>query len=318
MAHTFDIRFAQSSGLAGMVEAPANAYRWKGAGRLSIDSTGISIAVRRGLLTLFTRATSRRIPTDDLIEVYREGNALRLEFSTQESERAVLPIWVGDRDAAAQIVTLLPTQRSVEIENDASGSTRRYRFDRRLVVVLSIAGVLLAAGALTLPRYFATNRGDSRTLAEALPALPVAPTVREIRAPVDAPADAAPTPATDTPGTYLRNPIARAEFERFQAESNALHSDYLSIRDYPTAEGLENLETRWREVTYRIFDTENFEGIEFVAQRELELAVSRSWRYYFSIHAAGLRAEDAHLVELAAAHRAFAESLDARLSRFAQ
>ena len=38
MAQTFDIRFAKSAGLAGLFEAPANEYRWKGAGRLSIDA----------------------------------------------------------------------------------------------------------------------------------------------------------------------------------------------------------------------------------------------------------------------------------------
>ena len=315
MAHTFDIRFAQSSGLAGVFEAPANEYRWKGPGRLSIDSTGISIAVRRSLLTLFTRATSRRIPTDNLIEVYREGNALRLEFSTQESQRAVFPIWVGDSDAAAQIVTLLPTQRSVELEAGDSGSRRRYRFDRRLVAMLSIAVALLAVGAWTLQRNFATNVGAPQSLANALPAPPVAQVEREIPAQIDAPADAsAPTPAMDTSVTFLRNPVARAEFERFQAESNALHSDFSSMRDHPSAEGLESLEARWRDVTARIYATQNFEGIEFVAQRELELAIARSWRYYLSIHAAGLRAGDPHLVELAAAHLAFAEALDARLA----
>ena len=155
MAQTFDIRFAKSAGLAGLFEAPANEYRWKGAGRLSIDATGVSIAVRRGLLTLFARATTRRIPTNSLIGVYREGNALRLEFSTRESARAVLPIWVGNRDAAAQIVTLLPTQRSVELEDGDPEPTRRYRFDRKLVAFLLIGAVALAVGALTLQRYFA-------------------------------------------------------------------------------------------------------------------------------------------------------------------
>jgi hypothetical protein len=85
MAQTFDIRFAQSAGLAALFEAPANEYRWKGAGRLSIDASGISIAVRRGLMTLFARAQSRHIATNSVIEVYREGSALRLEFSTQEA-----------------------------------------------------------------------------------------------------------------------------------------------------------------------------------------------------------------------------------------
>ena len=318
MAQTFDIRFANSAGLAGLFEAPTNEYRWKGAGRLSIDASGISIAVRRGLLTLFSRATTRRIPTDDLIEVYREGNALRLEFSTQDSPRTVLPIWVGDRDAAAQIVTLLPTQRSVELEVGDSGSARRYRFDRRLVTLLLIGVVILGVGALALRRYFTVDVAAPQIEARALPAPVAAQAAPGIPAPVESPADTAAIGlGSSVLPRYLLTPIARREFERFQRESNALHSDYLTIKDDPTAEDLEALEVRWRDVTSRIYDTENFEGIEFVTQRELELAVSRSWRYYLSLHAAGLRAEDPQLIELATAYLAFAEALDARLSGFA-
>jgi len=151
MAQTFDIRFARSAGLAGLFEEPANEFRWKGAGRLSIDAAGISIAVKRGLLGLFSRAQSRRITPDSLIHVYREGNALRLEFSTHDSRRAVLPIWLEDRDAAEKIVTLLPTQRSVELDDD-TGARRKYRFDRKLVALFAF-GVVLLGIALTMPRY---------------------------------------------------------------------------------------------------------------------------------------------------------------------
>ena len=42
-------------GLAALFESPANRFRWKGAGRLSIDAQGVSVAVRRGLLTFFSR-----------------------------------------------------------------------------------------------------------------------------------------------------------------------------------------------------------------------------------------------------------------------
>jgi hypothetical protein len=312
MAQTFDIRFAKSAGLAGLFEAPANEYRWKGAGRLSIDPTGISIAVRRGLLTLFARATTRRIPTNNLIEVYREGNALRLEFSTQESARTVLPIWVGDRDAAAQIVTLLPTQRSVEIEDDEPESTRRYRFDRKLVALLLIGVVTLGVGALMLQRYLSAGRATPPSVTAAPTPVPVAPPTSST--------EARTTESSDgilASGSDLRNPIARREFERFQAESNVLRADYQAVRVQPSAEGLEALENRWRDVTSRIYDTAEFEDVEFVMQRELELAVARSWRYYLSIHAAGLRAADPRLIELAAAHLAFTEALELKLSQFA-
>jgi hypothetical protein len=179
-----------------------------------------------------------------------------------------------------------------------------------------IGVVALGAGALTLQQYFAADSVAPRVETNALPAPRVAQATPEIPAPVGTPAD---TAAVDPsiPPTYLLNPIARGEFERFQAESSALRADYSSIRAHPTAEDLEALEARWRDVISRIYNTENFEGIEFVAQRELEIAISRSWRYYLSIHAAGLRADDAKLISLAAAHLEFAETLEAQLSQYA-
>jgi hypothetical protein len=51
--------------------------------------------------------------------------------------------------------------------------------------------------------------------------------------------------------------------------------------------------------------------------RELELAISRSWRDHLSIHAKGLRTGDARLIELSAVHLAFAESLEAQMRQFA-
>ena len=375
MAESFDIRFARSAGLAGLFEAPANEFRWKGAGRLSIDASGISIAVRRGLMTWFARAQSRHIATNSVIEVYREGNALRLEFSTQESPRTVLPIWARDRKTAAQIVTLLPTQRTVEVEDDAAGPARRYRFDRRFLVVLSIVAVALGVTALILQRYPAGSNVAPPVESPAPPSLPAAkqestaaPSLAEVtevgpptpasRTPVgqaaseyptrryvdptglsatamNAPAESAYEPAEES--TRARDAasvgagtgatlaaeinayaISYTEFERFRAESNALHSDYIYMRDRPTPEGLEALEAGWMRVTSRIYNTPYLADIRFMPLRELELAISRSWRDYLSIHAKGLRTGDARLIELSAVHLAFAESLEAQMRQFAR
>src|SRR5688572_9453451 len=78
LSHTFDVRFAPSSGLAAILAEPANTLRWKGAGRISIQPGVVTIAVKRGL---FLHKRSRRIAAEQLREVYREGDALRLEFS---------------------------------------------------------------------------------------------------------------------------------------------------------------------------------------------------------------------------------------------
>ena len=131
MAQTFDIRFARSAGLAALLEVPVNRFRWKGGGRLSIDAQGISIAVKRGLLALFGAKHTQRISNENLRSVYREGEALRVEYETAESTRAVLPFWAGDRDTAAQIVRLLPTSQTVEIEH-STDATHSGKPGRRL------------------------------------------------------------------------------------------------------------------------------------------------------------------------------------------
>jgi hypothetical protein len=143
VTQTFDIRFARTAGLAAMLEVPENAFRWKGGGLLRIDAHGISIGLKRSLLALFGGKRMQRIPTANLRAVYREGDALRVEFQSGESARVVLPFWADNRDTAAQIVRLLPTSQTVEIEHstDATHSGR----SRADWPMLLSAGVALAA-----------------------------------------------------------------------------------------------------------------------------------------------------------------------------
>ena len=92
MARTFDIRF----------DAAANSFGWRGGGRLSVDTQGLSFALKRGIASLLARRRSQRIPADRIIEVYREGDALRVEFATDDNPRAVLPFWARNREAAVR------------------------------------------------------------------------------------------------------------------------------------------------------------------------------------------------------------------------
>jgi hypothetical protein len=152
MAQTFDIRFARSIGLAAMFEAPSNRFRWKGAGRLSIDAEGVSFASKRSLLTPFHRTC--RYAAGDLTEVYREGDELRLEFGTVD-KREVLPIWASGSEEAAAIVKLRPTRRTVELE-DNTLPRRRYRLDPWFVVPL-LALVIAVVVLLALRRGYAAR-----------------------------------------------------------------------------------------------------------------------------------------------------------------
>ena len=144
MTQTFDIRFARSAGLAALLEVPGNVFRWKGGGHLRIDPHGISIGVRRGFLALLGGKRTQRIPTEQLRAVYREGDALRLEFQSGKSARVVLPFWARDRETAAKIVRLLPTAQTLEIE-EATRHTKP-RADWRMLMLLGAAFVILVLG----------------------------------------------------------------------------------------------------------------------------------------------------------------------------
>jgi hypothetical protein len=170
--------------------------------------------------------------------------------------------------------------RSVKLEDRDTGSARRRGFARRLAA-------LLVAGAVTL--------------GIAPPALAANPSAGGI------------VPIVPGNPTYA---VARRQLDLFLSESKALRADYLSIRSTPTVERLQALEARWQKVTSRIYGTAEFAGIDFLGLRELELAISRSWRGYLSLHAEGLRARDKTKIEQARTHLAFTEALEALLPQF--
>ncbi len=150
MAQSFDIRFAKSGGIAALFEAAENSFGWRGDGRLSIDAQGMSFALKRGIASLLAhpRPRSQRIRAESIKDVYREGESVRIEFTTDENPRAILPFWTRDRDTAAQIVQLLPTSRTIELENGAD-QVRERKMAPRTPLMLALAMVLVvASGAL--------------------------------------------------------------------------------------------------------------------------------------------------------------------------
>ena len=188
MAHTFDIRFARSAGLAALLEAPSNSFHWTGSGRLSIDAQGVSVAVKRGLLSLLARNRTRRISAADLRQVFREGEALRVEFANGETPRASLRFWAIDRDTAAQIVRLLPTTRTVELEENAQG--QKFRFNRRGAALVGGALAVIAS-ALVAIRLGNPPRTESADAAPFEPALPPSARVNSLEPNASAPGPAA-------------------------------------------------------------------------------------------------------------------------------
>ena len=355
MAQTFDIRFARSVGLTALLEVPLNRFRWKGGGHLRIDAKGISIGVKRGILALFRARHTQRISNENLRAVYREGEALRVEYDTAESKRIVLPFWAGDSGTAAQIVRLLPTNQTVEIEHSTEApGARKPRADRRVLLTI---GVTLVAGiaafwAISLrttpptvvnaqpaEAMMSVEGADAQQVENPLPP-PVAGTAPPSSAAAMAPPGAAmPVEAFDSipevtssevavipisRGT-LSHDIAVRELAAFERDAASLESDYrLAHKQLMTgemspddfAERLEEFEMRWWKVTFRIYDSKQLEDPALLELRRVMLGAARRWRNFLSEYAEGLRSRDQVMIAGPLAEVARAQEMRARARRF--
>lgn len=311
MASTFDIRFARSEGLAALFEAPANSFRWKGAGKLSVDAQGISIAVKRGLLSLFGRK-DRRIAADQLTQVYREGEALRIEYHIG-SARSVMPVWARDSETAARIVKLLPTARTVELDQVTEAS--RYRLDWRPLALLLAVAIALAVGViwqqrsgapgLAVPVADAPVQDQASIDAQVPNATPgnldagkanrVASPVQsgDLRRATQAPAAVGePKREADTqaPRSVSASPAADPEAAAGIPESSTGYLPEVNIPVAEYAQGSASLmwvmfdrqsgpnAVSWWEFTVRLHTTPQFQHPDLWALRENMLAISRAWR----------------------------------------
>jgi len=342
MAQTFDIRFARSVGLTALLEVPLNRFRWKGGGHLRIDAKGISIGVKRGILALFRARHTQRISNENLRAVYREGEALRVEYDTAESKRIVLPFWAGDSGTAAKIVRLLPTNQTVEIEHSTEApGARKPRADRRVLLTI---GVTLAAGiaalwTTSLRTTPPVEGAGAQQVEKPLPP-PVAGTAPPSSAAAMAPPGAAmPVEAFDSipevtssevavipisRGT-LSHDIAVRELAAFERDAASLESDYrlahkqlmtgeMSPDDF--AERLEEFEMRWWKVTFRIYDSKQLEDPALLELRRVMLGAARRWRNFLSEYAEGLRSRDQVMIAGPLAEVARAQEMRARARRF--
>ena len=342
MAQTFDIRFARSVGLTALLEVPLNRFRWKGGGHLRIDAKGISIGVKRGILALFRAGHTQRISNENLRAVYREGEALRVEYDTAESKRIVLPFWAGDSGTAAQIVRLLPTNQTVEIEHSTEApGARKPRADRRVLLTIGVtlAAAIAALWTTSLRTTPPVEGAGAQQVEKPLPP-PVAGTAPPSSAAAMAPPGAAmPVEAFDSipevtssevavipisRGT-LSHDIAVRELAAFERDAASLESDYrlahkqlmtgeMSPDDF--AERLEEFEMRWWKVTFRIYDSKQLEDPALLELRRVMLGAARRWRNFLSEYAEGLRSRDQVMIAGPLAEVARAQEMRARARRF--
>lgn len=314
MSHTFVIRFERAAGLAGLLAAPENSFRWKGAGTLRIDREGIRFAVKRGLLWLFP--LERRVAAAHLEEVYREGDALRLTFTDPANPRATVACWAEDADTAGRIVELLPTRRTVELEHSTrDAQAPRARYDRRALLLLGTAALALAAGAWWLA-------GRARPVVIVTPAPVVVQA--ELSPPVVEPLVNGIRPIPRYGANYA---VASRQLELFEKESAVLMAEYRVNREMVErgamgwqmfADRLGLLEARWWMVSYRILDDAEFSAMELADLRGTLLAAAREWRAFLQQYAQGLQDGDPAMVYKSFDELDRAEKLQARAGLYLQ
>jgi hypothetical protein len=287
----FAVRFTPKSERAVWWRGPANGLGCVGSGTVRIERDGVQVSAKR--MTLFgLRHMQRLIRPADILDVYREGNAV--EITLREGARGPsLRLWAAGVAEAAELVARLPTNRTIELETllhppwDARAS-------RRLAwwLLALAAAVLLALGGIRQFRL--------APLSQTAPQ-PAAGAAHEPAQPADELGRA----VAEAPEAEVLQ--ARAELGKFSPRFDGLSMQFATAFDALThgelsqqefAHGLEQwLVPQWATLTGEL-PTESSGTLRARAGAELR-EVSASWQRALTLYAAGLRAQDTRVVSSA-------------------
>jgi hypothetical protein len=234
------------------------------------------------------------VPAGQIREVYREGEALHLTFSTADRAQARVSCWAADASTAAEIVQLLPTRRTVELEHTTDRlAGDRPRYDRRVLAMLAV--VSMAGAAIWLwPRNTGTAKPDALPLLEA----PVIPAEVNLAPPLMVLPDDFIIPIPHDAPQYA---VASVQLAAFEDDAERLLADYRVDRallesgamDTETfANRLGGLELEWWNATYRMLDDDQFGDLALLEVRSTLLSAARHWRAFLADQADALRKGD--------------------------
>ena len=338
MTRTFDIRFARNSGLAALLEAPVNSFQWKGTGRLSIDAEWLVFARSRSFPWPFARLL-RRVPAATLAGVFREGEALRLEFAG--SPRLVVPIWARNPADAAEIVRLMPTDRTLEVDEVRPQPKPA---PRRRIGMAGVAIVSLTIGVVATLLFVKREAVRASFMAPAL-AVPVAkPGTPSPSSTPDLPASI-PAARMRTPDSPSESPTSRTSSARLpdaapaygslanefdgmtdssqvgsavtepstsaapfdpdvaipQSRSSFFRPEALALQSEYVNGRTADLEKRWWALSVRLYNSPEFDNWRLRPLIDAQLGVSLNWRVSLSNHAAAIKSRDPIRIDAARA-----------------
>ncbi len=168
------VRFTSTSALVARLEKPLNSFYWVGPATLHFSGRGVLITARRSAW-LGLRQTQLFIAPADIRDVYREANEVQVHL--HGFRNPYFRLWAENAASAAEIVALLPTERTIEF--DTAISEPRGVIPWRIPTVVLVA--LAAVACLGVFAWWAEQRvravpAPSATQLPEPP--PVAPTVK--------------------------------------------------------------------------------------------------------------------------------------------
>jgi hypothetical protein len=243
-------------------------------GSVRIEEQGVQISSRR-LTLLGFRQAEQFIHRSEILQVYREGDAIRIDLQG-EARRPFVRFCAEDAARAAEIVKLLPTTRTIELEASAErpheGEKHRSLWWLALLV---IPAVLLTRSWIPTPH-------------------PQQPIVVQAAA-VKHPASIAYAPSLQARGDLQKFiPRIQSLADQFAVALDAVQRGNISQQDFRA--GLEKwLLPQWESLTSQLPPTPVTDPVRADADAQI-YSVIVTWRLVLSTYAQGLHDNDYRVV----------------------
>lgn len=297
-APQFAVQFSRPRAVSGRPDSRSNTFRWIGPGTIHVLERGLLVLTRRRSPLGIRTTDERFVPASDIFEVFRDGDAVRVDLRGESGTAEFFQFWTGNPATAGTIVRLLPTTRTIEYEiapADAVATPRapltlqrRRRAQRRFWQAALTLG-LLAVTALLITDI-AMRKADRLVPQTVTVPIPVPQT------------HPAATPTRPVPhATPAELASALAELRRFddrmeglrtqyRSASDALQSGHLSQIDF--SNGIERwLIPQWRAMYEELDASQHVDGSLIALIRFQLMNAATDWKQALHDYTAGLEGQ---------------------------